>query len=153
MLSLSSVAWPSAPLTKSLVLKALNSLLIQFSTLSTPPKNIESATKLLQWSTYDEIDHEITHLYPDQCLSSSYTIRKALIRKHFLSHCIRSYSTKYPTSILATACPNTYEFELSFADELDELWADELWELGTKLEEASSWWILKPSVIHLVASP
>lgn len=153
MLSLSSVAWPSAPLTKSLVLKALNSLLIQFSTLSTPPKNIESATKLLQWSTYDEIDHEITHLYPDQCLSSSYTIRKALIRKHFLSHCIRSYSTKYPTSILATACPNTYEFELSFADELDELWTDELWELGTKLEEASSWWILKPSVIHLVASP
>ena len=101
----------------------------------------------------DEIDHELTYQHPDQCLSSSYTIRKALIRKHFLAHCIRAYCTKYPTSILVSACPRTYEFEISFADELDELWTDELWELATKLEEPGSWWILKPSVIHLVASP
>lgn len=150
---LASVAWPSAPLTKSLVLDALNSLSISPSIIQTSPKIIDSATKLLQWSAYDEIDHELTYQHPDQCLSSSYTIRKALIRKHFLAHCIRAYCTKYPTSILVSACPRTYEFEISFADELDELWTDELWELATKLEEPGSWWILKPSVIHLVASP
>ncbi|KIL70673.1 hypothetical protein M378DRAFT_155610 [Amanita muscaria Koide BX008] len=101
---------------------------------------------LLQWSTYDEIDHELTHIYRDQCLSSSYTIRKALIRKHFLSNCIRSYVAKNPSSILTDACPITYEIEISFADELDELWTDELWELAEKLEESSSWWILKPGM-------
>ena len=148
-----SVVWPSAPLTKSLVLNALNSLSIPPSILQTPPKIIDSATKLLQWSAYDEIDHELTYRHPDQCLSSSYTIRKALIRKHFLAHCINAYCTKYPTSILVSACPRTYEFEISFADELDELWTDELWELAAELEEPGSWWILKPSVIHPVASP
>lgn len=149
---LSYLAWPDAPLTKSLVLNALNSLSIPPSVLQTPPKITDTTTKLLQWSAYDEIDHELTYLHPDQCLSSTYTIRKALIRKHFLAHCIRAYCTKYPTSILVNACPRTYEFELSFADELDELWTDELWELATKLEEPGSWWILKPSVIYLVAS-
>ncbi|KAK2461796.1 hypothetical protein APHAL10511_006259 [Amanita phalloides] len=41
---------------------------------------------------------------------------------------------------------STYEFEISFADELDELWTDELWELAEKLGESSAWWILKPGM-------
>jgi tubulin--tyrosine ligase len=37
--------------------------------------------------------------------------------------------------------------EISFADELDEMWTDELWELGNQLDSGtSSWWILKPSM-------
>ncbi|KAF8633946.1 hypothetical protein AX15_001129 [Amanita polypyramis BW_CC] len=143
---LCSVVWPSAPFTKSLVLKALSSLSIPYSIISSPPPKIDGAAKLLQWSTYDEIDHELIHLCRDRCLSSNYTIRKALIRKHFLSHCIRAYCAKNPPSILVNTCPKTYELEISFADELDELWADELWELAEELEESDSWWILKPGM-------
>lgn len=34
---------------------------------------------------------------------------------------------------------------MSFADELDEMWTDELWDLGAELENRS-WWILKPGM-------
>jgi hypothetical protein len=40
----------------------------------------------------------------------------------------------------------TWELEISFADELDEMWADELWELGTELDDPGKWWILKPGM-------
>lgn len=46
--------------------------------------------------------------------------------------------------MLKTAWPRTYEIEISFADELDELFADELWELGEELGDTQKWWILKP---------
>jgi hypothetical protein len=113
-------------------------------TSSIPPV-IENSF-LIQWSSYDLIDHGLTHSQRQNVLSSSYIFRKALIRKHFLSHCIRSYVTKYSNSSLIRATPRTFELELSFSDELDELWADELWELGEELVNSPSWWILKPSV-------
>ncbi|PFH54622.1 hypothetical protein AMATHDRAFT_185316 [Amanita thiersii Skay4041] len=143
---LCSVTWPTAPFTNTLVLKALSALSIPFSVVSSIPESIGDDTKLLQWSTYDLIDHQLTHLHRDRCLSSSYIIRKAIIRKHFLSHSIRSYVTKVPTSPLADACPKTYEIDVAFADELDELWADELWDLAEHLNEHRTWWILKPGM-------
>lgn len=42
--------------------------------------------------------------------------------------------------------PRTWELELSFADELDEMWGDELWELGAELDDPGKWWILKPGM-------
>lgn len=47
--------------------------------------------------------------------------------------------------------PKTFPFELAHADELDELFYDELWELGQYLDsnEAgtnNTWWILKPAM-------
>ncbi|KAF8640412.1 hypothetical protein AX17_000078 [Amanita inopinata Kibby_2008] len=145
---LAVVAWPAAPFTHSLALKSIQALSTPVSILSSPPQTLEPGTKLLQWSSYDEIDHELAHLYRTQSLSSSYTIRKALIRKHFLSNCIRAYITKHPTSPLVNACPQTYEIEISFADELDEQWTDELWELAQNLDrcDSHSWWILKPGM-------
>ena len=48
------------------------------------------------------------------------------------------------------AVPRTWEIELSFADELDEMWTDELFDLAEFLEEPSDskprWLILKPGM-------
>ncbi|KAI5897678.1 TTL-domain-containing protein [Schizophyllum commune H4-8] len=138
------VSWPTAPFTGSLVLRAIQKL-------SPPPKVISSLpqigpqTKLLQWSTYDDMDHELTHLRRPSVLASSYVIRKALIRKHFLSRTIHAYLTKHPDSILKEASPRTYEIEISYADELDEIFADELYDLEQDLEQGR-WWILKPGM-------
>jgi tubulin---tyrosine ligase len=139
------VSWPSAPLTYSLVINALKALNTDLTITSSLP-SVVGKSFLIQWSSYDQIDHTLTHSNSQNVLSSCYIFRKALIRKHFLSRCIRSYVTKHLTSSLSRATPRTFDFELSFPDELDELWADDLWELGTELVNSPSWWILKPSV-------
>lgn len=154
------VNWPSAPLTEYLVRKALLALpnINSASIYSIRP---QSFNRLIQWSSYDEIDHVLTHSHSAhhdvvQVRSSSYVIRKALIRKHFLSCSIRSYLAKRPSSVLRTAVPKTWEIEISFADELDDLWADELWDLSESIAAATetddrcrrrqAWWILKPGM-------
>ena len=141
------VSWPAAPLTASLVQGALKKSTIPISYVSAGAQTNDHP--LLQWSTYDEIDHERVHLNHGTVLSSSYIFRKALTRKHYLSRAIRSFLTKHPSSVLSNATPRTYEIEISFADELEEMWTDELWELGNELRSENSWWILKPSVFSL----
>ena len=141
------VSWPAAPLTASLVQGALNKITIPLSYISSEQTN---DYPLLQWSTYDEIDHERVHLSHGTVLSSSYIFRKALIRKHYLSRAIHSFLTKNPSSVLSNATPRTYEIEISFADELEEMWTDELWELGNELSSETSWWILKPLAFSLL---
>jgi tubulin---tyrosine ligase len=136
------VSWPSAPLTLSLVQKSLEELGLPSGTSQIPI----TWSRLLQWSTYDDIDHELTHTHPDSVLSSSYTIRKALIRKHFLSRTVHAYLAKHPSSLLKDAVPRTWHFELSFADELDDMWSDELWDLGQEIDDPVKWWILKPGM-------
>ena len=137
------VSWPSAPLTDSLVHKAIAKTSLPVNFVSQDQLK-DHPTPLLQWSTYDHIDHELVHFERDAVLSSSYIFRKALIRKHYLSRIIQSYAKKYPESTLSHAFPRTFEIELSFADELDEMWTDELWDLGEDLDSGKSWWILKP---------
>ncbi|KAI0079605.1 TTL-domain-containing protein [Panus rudis PR-1116 ss-1] len=143
-----AVSWPSAPLTDSLVKDALNSL-------SDPPDIVlplpevdagSEVQKLLQWSTYDAINHDLTYTNPSRVLSSSYVIRKALIRKHYLSRCIQTRLTKHPESALSNGTPKTWDVELSFADELDELFNDELWDLRDCLDREHEWFILKPGM-------
>lgn len=139
------VSWPSAPLTKRLVLDSIKSLSEKLEVIDALGDNQHD--RLIQWSSYDEIDHELTNLRRQSVLASSYTFRKALIRKHYLAHSILSYITKKPSSVLKTASPQTYELEIAFADELDEKWADELYELGDQLDNSpEKWWILKPFV-------
>ncbi|KAF8203106.1 tubulin-tyrosine ligase [Pholiota molesta] len=139
------VSWPSAPLTDSLVRRALTQIDTPISFISEDERS-RTDTPLLQWCTYDEMDHELAHFRRDNVLSSSYTFRKALIRKHYLSRVLQSYLKKQPHSVLKDGFPLTYEIEISFADELDEMWTDELWDLGEKLDAGRSWWILKPGM-------
>jgi tubulin--tyrosine ligase len=140
------VLWPGAPLTHTLVVKALQALDVPLTILSSQAPHTPGSY-LIQWSSYDLIDHELTHSHPRTTLASSYVFRKGLIRKHFLSRCLHSYVTKRPTSSLVAAVPKTFELEISFADELEEMWSDELYELGQALDSSNSWWILKPSVL------
>jgi hypothetical protein len=142
------VSWPSAPLTRCLVLDALGKL--EENIIVIDSLNSYNNDRLIQWSTYDDIDHELTNVRRDSVLASSYTFRKALIRKHYLAHSIHVYLTKFPNSILRTASPRTYNLDLAFADELDEKWVDDLYELSDFLEnEPRYWWILKPCVVSL----
>lgn len=141
------VSWPSAPLTESFVRNALaivDGVSVHSSLVRSPNG------KLIQWSSYDEIDHGLIHSDHPNVLSSSYVIRKALIRKHFLSRCIRAYLTKHPDSVLRTTVPKTWEIDIAFADELDDLWADELWDLSDILASPETdhdrWYILKPGM-------
>ncbi|KAI0757105.1 tubulin-tyrosine ligase [Daedaleopsis nitida] len=145
------VSWPSAPLTNRLVRNALNCLSQPPPVFDVLTPEISSAPgRLLQWTTYDALDHDLTFSHhPDsKVLSSSYVIRKALIRKHFLSRCIHNYLTKHPESVLTRGVPRTWELELSFADELDELWGDDLYDLAAEIEknDLAKWWILKPGM-------
>ncbi|EIW64763.1 tubulin-tyrosine ligase [Trametes versicolor FP-101664 SS1] len=145
------VSWPSAPLTDRLVRSALETLAPQPTVVTAlNPELIASPGRLLQWATYDALDHDLTFSHnPDsKVLSSSYVIRKALIRKHYLSRCIHNYLTKHPDSVLAWGAPRSWELDLSFADELDELWGDDLYDLSDDIEKGdpSKWWILKPGM-------
>ncbi|TFY81546.1 hypothetical protein EWM64_g2472 [Hericium alpestre] len=138
------VHWPSAPLTFSLVSRPLFRISTPTDAVFCPPAKYD---KLLQWSTYDDIDHDKTHEDRDNVLSSSYTIRKALIRKHYLARCLHAYSLKHPESALHFAVPRTWDLDISFADELEEMWADELYDLAEEMETGSGkWWILKPGM-------
>lgn len=145
------MAWSSAPLTNSLVQKSLSSLNPQPNIITALTEDLTASPgNLLQWSTYDAIEHDLTHMVPSgsKVLSSSYVIRKALIRKHYLSRCIHNYLVKHSESVLRIAVPKTWDIELSFSDELDEMWSDDLFDLGTELDkdDPSKWWILKPGM-------
>lgn len=97
----------------------------------------KTSSNILQWATYDEIDHELTLFSPwsTKVMSCAYIIRKALIRKHFLSRSAHRHVVKNPDSPLKNGVPRTWELELRFLDELDEMWADELWDLGDVLDQ------------------
>lgn len=138
------VSWPSAPLTNRLVHNSLDSLQTLPTIDDNLPKDPNEPT--LQWSTYDDIDHELTQEQRLTTLSSSYTIRKALIRKHYLSRSVHNYLVKHSESTLKRSVPQTWDLEITFADELDDMWTDELWDLGEELDKGENWFILKPGM-------
>jgi len=147
------VSFPDARFTEDLVVTALNKLENKpmiISELGEP-----EPLPLLQWSTYDEISHALTLTKPLSVLSSTYIIRKSLIRKHFLHRSVQEYVAKHAESILKRSVPLTWGLEIQWADELDEMWGDELYELGKSLpettediedEESAKWYILKPGM-------
>lgn len=137
------VSWPSAPLTDSLVRRSLSRLNPQPRIVAVLPDVLEGP--LVQFAEYDVMDHELTRAQPERVTQSAYTIRKALIRKHFLHRCIRAYVTKHPKSLLQHCVPRTWDIEISFADELEDMWADELWDLAAQFNE-EKWYILKPGM-------
>jgi tubulin--tyrosine ligase len=79
-------------------------------------------------------------------------IRKALIRKHFLSATVDNWVAKNPGSILKTHVKRSEAFEVDYAEFLDDALV-EAFELRDSLErnedrseEEREWWILKPSM-------
>ncbi|KAG8895841.1 hypothetical protein FRC00_006822 [Tulasnella sp. 408] len=139
------VSWSSefvSNLVRKSLLKSLPGVDISFYTspeeiealAASPP---EAGLNILQWSTYDVILHELT-------------LKAALPSQTFVN-----YLTKHPESPLTRAVPKTWSIDIAFADELDELWADELYDLGELIDAGNDgnydpalarWWILKPGM-------
>src|ERR1700761_513133 len=140
------------PYVQPLLLEALKSCL--------PPTSYELITSLptdpnvplLQILQYESLAFDLALQKPDQVLINAYIIRKALIRKHFLAATIAHWIKKRPDSILARNVKPAYEFELDYAEFLDEA-LTEAYEMRDSLNrnaklspDQREWWILKPSM-------
>ncbi|GAB1732495.1 hypothetical protein NU195Hw_g1954t1 [Hortaea werneckii] len=118
----------------------------------TPPTLPDSNKKVLQWRQYESIDFDRLLDSPSTTLANSYVIRKALMRKHYLSTTIAHWITKNPDSVLTRHVKPSVEFEVDFAEFLDEalLEAFELHESWArnagKPPHEREWWILKPGM-------
>jgi hypothetical protein len=116
------------------------------------------SSRLLQFVQYESIDFDHLMEHSSTSLANAYVIRKALIRKHYLSTTIANWITKYPDSVLRKHVKPSVEFEVDYAEFLDdalvEAWElKESWarnaELDNEGEEAGKkreWWILKPGM-------
>lgn len=128
-------------------------LVLVRSTSDIPSPN----SKLLQWRQYEALDFDHTLSHPSTSLANSYIIRKALIRKHYLSTTVRYWLAKHPESALRRHIKPGVDFEVDYAEFLDdalvEAWElKESWGRNERLghhqagEEGREWWILKPGM-------
>ena len=110
------------------------------------------SSRLLQWVQYESIDFDRLMDHSSTTVANAYVIRKALIRKHYLSTTIANWITKYPDSILKKHVKPSVEFEVDYAEFLDDalIEAWDLKESWTRNEEKDEkdreWWILKPGM-------
>jgi hypothetical protein len=80
----------------------------------------ESDAKILQIMPYESIDFDYAAMHPSTSLINSYVIRKALIRKHFLSATVDNWVAKHPDSVLKTHVKRSEAFEVDYAEFLDD---------------------------------
>lgn len=99
----------------------------------------------LQFLQYESLDFDRLLSHPSTSLANAYVIRKALIRKHYLSTTIANWVTKYPNSVLKKHVKPSVEFEVDYAEFLDDALV-EAWELKESWERGGEWWILKPGM-------
>lgn len=110
------------------------------------------SSRLLQFVQYESIDFDHLMEHSSTSLANAYIIRKALIRKHYLSTTIANWITKYPDSILKRHVKPSVEFEVDYAEFLDDALV-EAWDLKEswarneeKEDNEREWWILKPGM-------
>ena len=138
------------PLILAAIANVLGSSLHQ--TISSLDQLPSPNTPLLQWSSYENIVFEHGLAQPTTSLANAYVIRKALIRKHYLATTARNWITKHPDSLLQRHVKPAVDFEVDYAEFLDEalLEAFELHEAfarnADKMPEEREWWILKPGM-------
>lgn len=139
------------PLLVAALKSRLSSTPINFiNTFDKVPKN---NCKLLQWRQYEDIDFELVTQDTQRAhLINSFVFRKALIRKHYLANTITHWLTKNPDSSIKNHVVESVDFELDYAEFLDEALL-EAYELNQSLEQNAelepadrSWWILKPGM-------
>ncbi|OCK78422.1 TTL-domain-containing protein [Lepidopterella palustris CBS 459.81] len=142
------------PYVQPLILSALASALppSSYTLITTPSQLPTPSVPLLQFLPYEllDFDHMLNH--PTISLGNAYIIRKALIRKHYLSTTIANWVTKHPESVLKRHVKPAVDFELDYAEFLDEALV-EAFELREgfqrnegKEPQEREWWILKPSM-------
>ncbi|KAI4626184.1 uncharacterized protein J4E87_004684 [Alternaria ethzedia] len=145
------------PYVQPLILAALQKRLPEssYEVITSVSQLPSPSSRLLQWVQYESIDFDHLMSNPSTTLSNAYIIRKALIRKHYLSTTIANWITKYPDSVLKRHVKPSVEFEVDYAEFLDDALV-EAWELkeswarneslGEGGEEKKEWWILKPGM-------
>ncbi|KAI9842259.1 MAG: hypothetical protein M1838_003199, partial [Thelocarpon superellum] len=110
------------------------------------------STPFLQYSSYETLPFEHLLAHPSSSLANAYIIRKALIRKHFLASTIHAWITKHPASLLPNHVKPAVQFELDYAEFLDDALVEafELHQAFQRNAERKAvereWWILKPSM-------
>lgn len=142
------------PYVQPLILRALESHLppISYTLISSMSSLPMPTSPVLQITSYETIDFPHLLTYPSTSVANAYIIRKALIRKHYLAHTISAWSSKTPTGTLKDHVKLTLDFELDYAEFLDEalMEAYELQESFVRNEALPpaerEWWILKPSM-------
>jgi hypothetical protein len=142
------------PYVQPLILRALEKQLPQSSCRIISPGGSAYAEDkpLLQFRAYEAIDFERALEDAKSNLINAYIIRKALIRKHYLSNTVHTWTTKNPSSVLKRHFKQSVEFEVDYAEFLDDALL-EAYELRESFEKNESlepgrrdWWILKPSM-------
>lgn len=137
-----------------LVMRALDNLTnLEFRSVSSVAQLEDPSHPVLQIKAYEQIDFEHAMQHPASSLMGAYTIRKALIRKHYLSNTISTWLVKHPDSTLRKRFKASVHFELDFAEFLDEALVD-AWDLNesmarndiTTANSPHEWWILKPGM-------
>lgn len=112
----------------------------------------DPSSPVLQITSYEHLDFDHLLSHPTSSLANAYIIRKALIRKHYLSNTVANWITKHPDSDLKDHVKPAVDFELDYAEFLDEALVEayELHESWGRNESAKEhdreWWILKPSM-------
>lgn len=144
------VSYPTAAYTQDLATRALKSVYgesLKIDSQIPTPEQLPQDRKLLQWTAYDDTRHELTLARARTVLASSYTIRKSLIRKHFLHRLVAAHVAKHPESPLkpGLGTPHSWDADVSWADELEEMWSDDLYDLGQVID-GHKWFILKPGM-------
>ena len=143
------------PYVQPLILSALEKRLASTKyQLITSLGSLPSPTSfLLQFLQYESLDFEHVISNSTTSLCNAYIIRKALIRKHYLSTTVANWITKHPDSILAKTVKPSVEFEVDYAEFLDDALVEayelkEGWERNAtkENEEEKEWWILKPGM-------
>ena len=144
------------PYVQPLILRALSSPIFGLShRLITSVSQLPSpSSPLLQFTSYEALDFDYALQHPATSLVSAYIIRKALIRKHYLSTTISTWIVKHPESLLRNHFKPAVHFELDFAEFLDDALVD-AWDLNESFARNESmqdnpqckeWWILKPGM-------
>ena len=134
------------PYVQPLILEAISKLYPDINVLSTLPPttnndepNLKSylptpGVKVLNITSYESIDFGFANDHRDTCLINSYVIRKALIRKHFLSTTVDIWVAKRPESVLRDHVKRSEAFEVDFAEFLDDALV-EAWDLRESMEK------------------
>lgn len=147
------VAYPD-DYVQPLILEALESLPGTSVNHIKSLKQLQSSSDLvLQFSGYEDLDFDHVLEHPKTSLACAYVIRKALIRKHYLSNTISTWLVKHPESPLTRHFKPCVHFELDYAEFLDDALVD-AWDLNESMArneqvsagEKKEWWILKPGM-------
>ncbi|KAG8626979.1 hypothetical protein KVT40_005924 [Elsinoe batatas] len=118
---------------------------------ATTPESSLPSTPLLIWTQYELLPFTHATSHPTSVLINSYIYRKALIRKHYLATTVRNWVIKNPSSAIRHHVQPSVEFELDYAEFLDDALMEADGEelvgsLGANEGEEKrerEWWILK----------